>query len=244
MALGPILAGIGGIVQAGAGIWQGLMNQRSVRDTNALNERLTREGWEREDSAVQRRAADMRAAGINPLLAAGDGASSGNMPTMQAPQMSGMESAISKGVEGYTALLQAKEERERQKIQTEAMKQNLQLTRDQNINLRKERDLIDYKRYEYENKQVIDQRMAQNLVSEIEERYHNLSWYKQAGLPTNAGNTEAVRFAQIWGQIREWARRNPGLVPQHALDMLGGNWDERTYSKEAMDEKEAREKKF
>ena len=35
------------------------------RETNAQNERLMRESWSREDNAVQRRMADLKAAGVS-----------------------------------------------------------------------------------------------------------------------------------------------------------------------------------
>ena len=42
------------------------------------NRRMQREAWDREDNAVQRRSADMAAAGINPIMAAGSPAQSSN----------------------------------------------------------------------------------------------------------------------------------------------------------------------
>lgn len=85
---------VGGIIASAAGAAANASatrdaseaNRRNVEATNRLNEHLTREQWQREDVSVQRRAADLKAAGISPNLAAGSAASTSPAARMEAPQ--------------------------------------------------------------------------------------------------------------------------------------------------------------
>lgn len=112
------LGAIGGLVSAGGGLMgqigqynagidsiniakknmglqgaMGLANLGWQREANEKNEALMREAWAREDSATQRRAADLAAAGLSKTLAAGSAA--GSMAPIQVrPQsIEGLEKA-------------------------------------------------------------------------------------------------------------------------------------------------------
>lgn len=71
---------VGNLGSLGYNIYSG---ERNLQYQKQLQERI----FNREDTAVQRRKADMIAAGFNPVLAAGDGAGSGSVVQTVAPQV-------------------------------------------------------------------------------------------------------------------------------------------------------------
>lgn len=93
------LAGIGSIISGIGGIGIGIANSVSNAEINKKNyelqkdwqnyqKQLQREIFQREDSAIRRRASDIAAAGGNPAMAweSGNGASAGSIVDTSAPQ--------------------------------------------------------------------------------------------------------------------------------------------------------------
>ncbi|WNK14915.1 MAG: DNA pilot protein [Microvirus sp.] len=124
---GPAGALAGGIGGAGAG-WSASANANAQKDANFQNMQLTRESWARDDSAVQRRAADMQAAGFNPMLAAGSPAGNSvpqSVKPVQQNYIGDVTDAVLKGVQTGKAL----SETEGQSYSNQLAKDTLQAKR-------------------------------------------------------------------------------------------------------------------
>lgn len=94
---GGTLSGIGavaanpvaaiGTAAAAGNVGVGLLNYGEQRKQNTWSRHAQEYAWAREDTAVQRRAADLRAAGLSPVLAAGQGASTMSPISLNAPRL-------------------------------------------------------------------------------------------------------------------------------------------------------------
>lgn len=96
----------GDILGAGVGLWNDYKNRQIADKNYALQEKISQQNyeqqerqlayqkeaqgiaWQREDNAVTRRVADLKNAGLSPVLAAGSSASSSSPIQVTAPQRS------------------------------------------------------------------------------------------------------------------------------------------------------------
>lgn len=89
-----LLGDVGGFVGAVGNVGVGLLNYGEMRKQNTWQKHAYEYGLVREDTAVQRRAADLRAAGLSPVLAAGQGASTMSPISLNPPKMDVDPSAL------------------------------------------------------------------------------------------------------------------------------------------------------
>lgn len=168
------IAGAAGLVNAGSSV----ANTVSAFSNLALQKKqfkyqqdLQQVMFQREDTAAQRRAADLRAAGLSPTLAAGSAASAGPVVPTQAPQM-GPIPDLSQGIAIALGLMQ-------QKAQIAVSESQYELNQMQKEKIKNDVDKI-------QSDIIKNQADIYRTNIEALQKNYDLGWYQKAGLPTNA----------------------------------------------------------
>lgn len=199
--IGSIIGGVGnfvtGIANTAVGAKYAQKNYELQRDMANYQKELNRTIMEREDNAVRRRSADIKAAGGNPALAYMNGVSAagagGSVSSPKAPQYD--TSAIQQGIShlgsGFSSISQI----EANILANKQRKAEIEKV-DADISKTKAETLTEtYRRLSIIEQTAKTRAEKERVEASKKELIHNLDWYISKDLPTNANLPSVMNYA-------------------------------------------------
>lgn len=199
--IGSIIGGVGnfasGIANTVVGSQYSKKNYELARDMANYQKELNRTIMEREDNAVQRRSADIKAAGGNPALAymngiSGSGAGgSVSAPTAPKYDISAIQQGISQIGSGFSSISQI----EANVLSNKYRKAEIERV-DADISKTKAETLTElYRRLNIIENTSKTKAEREKIEASKEELLYNLDWYISKDLPTNANMPSILNYA-------------------------------------------------
>lgn len=172
---------------------------------------LQQEIFGREDTAVQRRTADLKAAGINPVLAAGSAANAGQAVATNAPQQAvPQRSKTDKPLDVNSAVL-AKQAQAQHRLQLMSQMTQLEHSIQQNRLIRQQRENMKAE------KQLTEARTREvSLDTDISEYDYELA--KEAGVRTDLTGGFQAQLQQLYYSLKNPERLN--MVIDRGLEVV------------------------
>lgn len=199
--IGSIIGGVGnfatGIANTIVGSKYAKKNYELQRDMANYQKELNRTLMEREDNAVQRRSADIKAAGGNPALAYMNGVSAagagGSVSSPNAPQYDtkAIQAGISQLGSGFTTVAQIEANilaNKQRKAEIEKVDADVSKTKAETIT-----EL--YRRLGIIENTAKTRAEKERIQETKRELVHNLEWYIDRDLPTNANMPSVMNYA-------------------------------------------------
>ena len=199
--IGSIIGGVGnfitGIANTAVSAKYAQKNYELQRDMANYQKELNRTIMGREDNAVRRRSADIKAAGGNPALAYMNGVSAagagGSVSSPKAPQYD--TSAIQQGIShlgsGFSSISQIEANilaNKQRKVEIEKVDADISKTQAETLT-------ETYRRLSIIEQTAKTRAEKERIEASKKELIHNLDWYISKDLPTNANLPSVMNYA-------------------------------------------------